>query len=42
MLNAERDPLLFYRELPNDYPVPDWSGGHDHAPDAKEGHQHIQ
>lgn len=39
--NAERDSLLFYRKLTDDYIVPDWSGGHDHAKDAEEGHQHI-
>lgn len=40
--NAERDSLLFYRELPDDHTVPDWSCGHDHAEDTQEGHQHIQ
>lgn len=40
--NAERDPLLFHRELSDDYAVPDWSGGDDHAQNTTEGHQHLQ
>lgn len=40
--NAERDSLLFYRELADDHTVPDWSCGHDHAEDAQEGYQHLQ
>lgn len=42
VLNAERDPLLFYRELPDDHSLPDRSCGHDHAEDAQERHQHLQ
>ena len=41
-MNTERDPLLLYRELPDDHALPHRSGGHDHAQDAQEGHQLLQ